>query len=124
MSTGTNEAFLQTYRRRLDGLKAIDAAVGDLSKRLSETRAQLFHLRAERQRIEPSIQSPQWSIQRATEAKLQEIAEATAKAQAEIDRLAPELEKLQARRGSAATLLARCRDYLREAGVNEGELAW
>ena len=123
MSTGVANALVN-YRRRLDGLRAIDAAVGDLSRRLSDQRQSLYLTNAERARIEPATRSPQASIKQATEAKLKELATAAAKAQAEIDRLSPELERLQARRGAAATLLARCRDYLRDAGVNEGELAW
>ena len=115
---------LVTFRRRLDGLRAIDAAVGDLSRRLSDRRQSLYLTNAERARIEPATRSPQASIKQATEAKLNELATAAAKAQSEINVLAAELARQQERRGASATLLARCRDYLREAGVNEGELAW
>ncbi len=115
---------LVNYRRRLDGLRAIDAAVGDLSRRLSDQRQSLYLTNAERARIEPATRSPQASIKQATEAKLNELATAAAKAQSEINVLAAELARQQERRGASATLLARCRDYLREAGVNEGELAW
>ena len=123
MSTGMANALVN-YRRRLDGLRAIDAAVGDLSRRLSDQRQSLYLTNAERARIEPASRSPQASIKQATEAKLNELATAAAKAQSEINVLAAELARQQERRGASATLLARCRDYLREAGVNEGELAW
>ena len=123
MSTGVANALVN-YRRRLDGLRAIDAAVGDLSRRLSDQRQSLYLTNAERARIEPASRSPQASIKQATEAKLNELATAAAKAQSEINVLAAELARQQERRGASATLLARCRDYLREAGVNEGELAW
>jgi hypothetical protein len=121
----TVQHAVKTYRRRLDGLRAIDAAAGDLERRLSDHCRSLFALNAERQRIESGAPSPYQDVKRAIAQRLSEIAVAASPAQAEIDRLSAELSRLQERRGAAARLLARCKEYLaQEHAVSERDLAW
>jgi hypothetical protein len=113
---------MNSNRRRLDGLRALDAAVGDLSRRLSDHRRHAAEIAAERQRAEGSKWSPHEDARKAIARRLTELNVAAAEAQAEIDRLTIELARLQERRGAASQLACRCRDFLRERQALPREL--